>query len=168
MRTAAALLITAAGILAGLLLRDRLRRKLRVADALCRMCAEIGGRMLYLCEPLPAITEALSRNETYADLPFLGVCAEQCRNGAAFPSAWRTAAEQFIRAQRISADRVPLVSLGPALTAADARQIEQLLTLYGEQFGSLRQSAQESLDHNGKLALTVCAGAGVLLGILLL
>ena len=91
-----------------------------------------------------------------------------CREGIAFPRAWQTAAQKFMHTQHLSADRVPLASLAAALAAADERQIGELLTLYGEQFRALRQSASRSLEKNGKLCLYVCGAVGILLGILLI
>ena len=168
MKAAAALLLAAAGFLTGWVLRDRLRQSVRVADALYRMNAEIGNRLLYLRQPLPQITALLSADSAFAALPFLADCAAQCSAGVSFPQAWQSTASAFLRGQHLREDRVPLVQLGVSLTAADGEQIERLLELYAGQFLALRQSAQTALEKTGRLYLYVCGAGGILLGILVL
>ena len=169
MRGAASLLLCAAGVLTGLLLRDRLRQKTRIAHALCRMVREIGSRALYLRQPLPQIVSCLAQDASLSgELPFLADCVRRC-DALPFPAAWQDAAAAFLRTHRLRGFSPALLEqMGFALAAADEKQLAGLLDWYLCQFRSLLQSSQHALDNAGKTILYVCSAVGLLLGILIL
>lgn len=169
MRILAALLFSAAGVLAGRLLQDRLRRRMLTADALCRMVQEISARALYLHQPLPQITAALAQDVAFADaLPFLADCVNRCGQSP-FPAAWQCAAEAFLRTGCLPAQQTRLLGqLGGALASADERQLSDLLAWYADQFRALLLSSQRTLESAGKRYMYLCSAGGILLGILIL
>lgn len=168
MRAAAAVLLCLAALCTGGVLRDALRRRVRILSQMClflhrlRLCA-------HLRQPLGVLLSELAGLSCFSTLTFLPDCTARCRGGMPLPQAWSQAVAAFARAGRLSRQQGQLLSeLIPTLAASDSRQLDALLDVYESQAREALEKAEETEKALGGLCVRVCGAAGLLLGILIL
>lgn len=168
MRAAAAVLLTAAGVCMGMLLRDRLRRRVQIWSQICQFLREVRLRVR-LHEPMDAQIASLSENRALRMLTFLPDCAARCRKGLPLPQAWTESVERFLHAGGLSrAQGEMLAQWIPALSAADSQRVDGLLELYETRAAQALEAASQREAAVGNLCVRICGAAGLLLGILIL
>lgn len=168
MRVIAAVLVTAASVFAGVLVRMDLRRRVRVSSEICLFLREMRLRAR-LYEPLDVQITALSQDAGLTGLTFLSDCSGRCLSGQPLPQAWTSAVRTFARAQRLPRTTEELLlQCVPALTAADGGRVDGLLEWYETRAAQQLASAAQTDASVGSLCVRVCGAAGLLLGILIL
>lgn len=169
MKAAAAFCLAAAGVWMGLLLRSRRIQRVQILQDLSTLLREIENRTALLHLPLPKTIEMISQTDAARSLPFLKVCAEQCRNGVSFPHAWNTSVTAFLQAKRlrgVSMDLLP--QLGASLACVSDAQLEKAIELYLQYLQEDLRQERQTLRTAGRLDVCLCAGGGILLGIMVL
>ena len=169
MKAAAAFFFAAAGVWLGLYLRGNLYRRVQILHRLCALLREIENRTAVLHFSLPQTVQALAQNEAFRSLPFLGECMEHCRAGLPFSTAWSISVTAFLRAQKLRGEGAQMLpQLGASLTCMQETQLERLIAFYSQALQTDLQQAHSRLQSTGKLDVYLCAGGGVLLGIMVL
>ena len=168
MRAAASVLLCAAGLCVGGVLRDTLRRRVLVLDQLCLFLRQLRFRAR-LHQPLGTLLSECSRDSGYSLLTFLPDCASRRQSGTPLPTAWEQAAGAFLRTARLSRrEGQMLVQLVPALCTADGQQLDALLEMYDARAAEAVQRAAQTDASLGGLCVRICGAAGLLLGIMIL
>lgn len=168
MRAAAVVLLTAASLCAGALLRDGLRRRVQIFSQICLFLREVRLRAR-LHEPLDVQIGALAENRELSALTFLPDCAARVEKGQPLPQAWTAAVDTFVRAHRIPRAQGEMLSqCVPALSDADSHRVEGLLELYETRAAQALEKAAQTDASVGSLVVRICGAVGLLLGILIL
>lgn len=169
MKAAAAFFFAAAGVWLGLYLRGNLYRRVQILHRLCALLREVENRTAVLHFSLPQTVQALAQNDAFRSLPFLEECMDRCRAGLPFSTAWNTSVTSFLQMQKINGEGAQMLpQLGAALTCVQETQLERLIAFYSQALQTDLQQAQARLQTTGKLDVYLCAGGGVLLGIMVL
>ena len=169
MKAAAAFFFAAAGIWMGMYLRGKLYRRVQVLHCLCALLREIENRTAVLHFSLPQTVQALSQSESFRSLSFLKECMEHCRAGLPFSTAWNMSVTAFLRTQKLHGDGAQMLpQLGASLTCVQETQLERLIAFYLQALQTDLQQARSRLQTTGKLDVYLCAGGGILLGIMVL
>ena len=165
MRLIGAALLTAAGLLLGLMGAESLRARVRRREALCRLLGEMAFELERFKTPLPALFASLARQSQ-------GEAGLLCRRMALGLTQLgeRTAAE--IWAWAVSAlppvERTVLLPLGDVLGRYGAQ--EQLLALERVRTAMEREAdgARRALEEKGRMYVSVAAAGAAALAVLLL
>ena len=169
MKAAAAFFFAAAGVCLGLYLRGNLYRRVQILQRLCALLREIENRTAVLHFSLPQTVQTLAQNEAFRSLSFLEECMEHCRAGLPFSTAWNKSVTAFLRAQKLYGEGAQMLpQLGASLTCVQETQLERLIAFYSQALQADLQQAHSRLQTTGKLDVYLCAGGGVLLGIMVL
>ena len=169
MKAAAAICFAATGIWTGLFLRGRLEKRVQILVRLCSLLREIENRTAILHISLPQTVQALAESESFCSLSFLKDCTERFQAGASFPHAWNTAVTAFLCAKKLRGDGAQMLpQFGASLTCVNDAQIERLIGLYLQYLQADLQQARHCLQTTGRLDVYLCAGGGILLGIMVL
>lgn len=165
MRLTGALLLTAAGLMAGLSGAGRLSRRAGMREALCRMLAMLGFELGRFRTPLPALFELLARRLD-------GEGAALCRRTAEgletlgerdFSQIWEAALEPLPEQERDI-----LLPLGTVLGRYDAQEQAQAVARCLRDMELARDSARAEAGEKGRVYTALGGAAGVMLSILLL
>lgn len=168
MRVIAAVLVTAASLFVGMLLRERLRTRVQICGQICLFLREVRLRAR-LHEPLDAQIESLSQDHELEKLTFLRDCAAGCRQEQSLPQAWTASVRTFTHMQRLPRQLAQMLAQCiPALAAADGSRVDGLLEWYGARAAQALESASQTDASVGGLCVRICGAAGLLLGILIL
>ena len=169
MRVFSALAVCGACLYAGIATRRRLSRRARMISQLRALSIRLRARCVQGREPVPAVVRALAREKDADALPFLADCVRRCCAGAGFPDAWEAAAQTFLCARKTDGEIAALLPrLGVLLAGGNADEISAVLDSFTDACTRAFTSAQERATTAGKLCVQVGAGAGILLGILIL
>lgn len=168
MRAAAAVLVTTASVCTGLLLRDRIRRRVQILSQFCLFLREVRLRAR-LREPLDVQIRLLSESSALFALTFLPDCAARIGQGQPLPPAWAAAVEAFLQKHSLPREQSGmLMQCIPALSDADGTRVEGLLELYETRAVQALEKAEQTEASAGTLLVRVFGAAGLLLGILIL
>ena len=168
MKVAAAVLLTAASLCAGSLLRDGLRKRVQLWSQICLLLRQIRLRAR-LHEPLDVQIDTLARDRELEKLTFLPDCAAYCRQGQPLPKAWTTAVQAFVRERKLPRSQAQmLIQCIPALCDADSARVDGLLEWYEARSAQALETATQTDASVGALCVRVCGAAGLLLSILIL
>lgn len=165
MSIAGAILVTAAGLLAGLLAADRLRACARRREGLCHMLSLIEFELSRFRTPLPALFAGLSQTLS-------GACGALCRQvaeglaepeGRSFSDVW--AAETARLAPR---EREILGPLGQVLGRYGAEEQLAAVGLCRRDMERALEEARAAVGEKGRIYIGLSTAGGLMLAVLLM
>lgn len=164
-RAAGALLLTAAGLLAGLAAAGRMRQRVEEREALERMLERMEFELGQFSTPLPAMFERLADQ-----LPGSagGLCRRVCAGLPALgersmADIWAAALESLPEAER-----QVLLPLGQVLGRYGAEEQRLALAVCREAMARAAEEARTTLRERGRMTVGVSAAGAGLLAVLLL
>lgn len=146
----------------GMTRRAQMLRKVELFLKLMRPRTE------YLHEPLSKTVSILSDHSGLSELTFLKECARACEEGTVFPKAWNDAVRGVARTTLGKDDAELLLSLGEAVSSANAADISSVLSMYEASFQRSAETAEKTAEADGKTYMSIFSAAGVLLGIIII
>ncbi len=148
-------------------MQKRLQMRLRVLRELDLFYRQMRTRIVYLQEPMQKAVEALAVEDSFSML-FLPHCASLCRDGTAFPDAWKMSVKTWRQGALLSKEQLDsLELLALSVIRQDTAGVGQTLDLYIQRNMEILQIAEEQKEHTGKLYIRVGSAVGLLLGILM-
>lgn len=164
MKLMGAALLTAAGLLCGLMVAAGLRSRLRAQRSLCRMLAVMGFELERFCTPLPELFASLSeRLEGEAAALCRRTAAGLAAGGRPFAAVWSAAISVLPEAER--GILAPLAEVLGRYGAQE--QCAAVLTAEAE-LGGLRDGTAARLREKSRLYTGLFTAGGLLLAVLLM
>ena len=165
MRLAGAALLTAAGMLAGLLQEERLRDRAERRESLCRVLDMMEFELERFRTPLPALFEKLSEQMDGDAGAFCEKVAEGLRKRQERDMAgiWRSALQTLP-----ASERKLLASLGGVLGRYGAEEQLRALAACARDMERARDEAREEARRKGRLWVGLSAAGAAAAAVLLL
>ncbi len=143
--------------------------RVRQLEAAVSFINHVSTHIRYSAAPVDAILEQAAGMEELQSLPFLAGCAKRCREGEAFPAAWKQSLEEHKRTLSLKThDMEVLHAFGTGLGTTDVEGQIAHCTLYTGLLNEALQSARREKETYGRLTVSLGVLAGIGTAVLLI
>lgn len=163
LKLAGAVLLIAAGFLAGFLESYKLAVRVERLEAFLRFLSAAKTEVRYSAMPVARLVRRHG-----GELPFLGLCADRCEAGADWAQAWASAVSEEAEQEGFSEkDAAMLLDFGAGFGASDTQGQLAHFDLYAGLAAAALKEAREERDRKSKLYRMLGISGGMAAAILL-
>lgn len=142
---------------------------MRQLEAAVSFINYVSTRIRYSAAPIDEMIEQAAQMEELRSLPFLKICANKCREGIAFPTAWNQSMEEQKRGLSLKThDMEMLHAFGTGLGTTDVEGQTAHCALYRGLLEEALQTARAEKETYGRLTASLGVLAGIGTAVLLI